>query len=100
MPLTGSVGQTSDVYSDSDKSSGPVRRSGTRCTSYWGRMPVKLAVTTLGIAVAFLLPLVAPLAGEAQQPREAHRIGILVGSSASFIAPYIETFRQALRGLG
>ena len=63
-------------------------------------MPVKLAVTTLGIAVALLLPLVAPLAGEAQQPREGHRIGILIGSSASFIAPYIETFRQALRGLG
>ena len=44
--------------------------------------------------------LAAPLAGEAQQPRGGHRIGILVGSSASFIAPYIETFRQALRGLG
>ena len=63
-------------------------------------MPVRLAVTTLAIAVALLLPLVAPLAGEAQQPREGHRIGILVGSSASFVTPYIETFRQALRGLG
>jgi putative ABC transport system substrate-binding protein len=62
-------------------------------------MPVRLAVTTLGIAVALLLPLVAPLAGEAQ-PREGHRIGILIGSSASFIAPHIETFRQALRALG
>jgi putative ABC transport system substrate-binding protein len=44
--------------------------------------------------------LAAPLAGEAQQVGKVRRIGILIGSSASFIAPYIETFRQALRGLG
>src|SRR5438445_12416967 len=53
----------------------------------------------IGLVLAAILTL-APLAAEAQQPREGHRIGILVGSSASFIAPYIETFRQALRGLG
>ena len=94
------VGQTGDVYSDNDDSSGPVRFSATRCTAYCGRMPMRLAVTPLAIAVALLLHLVAPLAGEAQQPREGHRIGILVGSSASFVTPYIETFRQALRGLG
>jgi putative tryptophan/tyrosine transport system substrate-binding protein len=45
----------------------------------------------------FLTP--AAAAG-AQQPEKVRQIGILIGSSASFIAPYIETFRQALRGLG
>jgi len=43
--------------------------------------------------------LASPRAAEAQTAK-VRRIGILVGSSASFIAPYIETFRQALRGLG
>ncbi len=42
----------------------------------------------------------APLAADAQPAGKVRRIGILIGSSASFIAPYIETFRQALRGLG
>jgi hypothetical protein len=42
----------------------------------------------------FLTP--AAAAG-AQQPEKVRQIGILIGSSASFIAPYIETFRQALR---
>ncbi len=41
-----------------------------------------------------------PLAAGAQQPEKVRRIGILIASSASFIAPYIETFRQALHGLG
>ena len=44
--------------------------------------------------------LAAPLTADAQQPAKVARIGLLIGSSASFIAPYIETFRQALRELG
>jgi putative ABC transport system substrate-binding protein len=44
--------------------------------------------------------LVTPVGAEEQQTEKVRRIGILVASSASFIAPYIETFRQALRGLG
>jgi putative ABC transport system substrate-binding protein len=44
--------------------------------------------------------LVTPVGAEEQQTEKVLRIGILVASSASFIAPYIETFRQALRGLG
>jgi putative tryptophan/tyrosine transport system substrate-binding protein len=40
------------------------------------------------------------LAAEAQQPAKGHRIGLLIGSSESFVAPYIEIFRQALRALG
>jgi putative tryptophan/tyrosine transport system substrate-binding protein len=42
----------------------------------------------------------APLAGEAQQSAKGHRIGLLIGSSESFVAPYIAIFRQALRALG
>ncbi len=38
----------------------------------------------------------APLAAGGEGPPD----WILIGSSASFIAPYIETFRQAPRGLG
>src|SRR5262245_53381629 len=44
--------------------------------------------------------LAAPLAAEAQQTAKGHRIGVLIGSSESFIAPYIAIFRQALRALG
>jgi putative tryptophan/tyrosine transport system substrate-binding protein len=44
--------------------------------------------------------LAAPLAAEAQQPAQGHRIGLLIGSSESFVTPYIEIFRQALRALG
>jgi len=43
--------------------------------------------------------LFAPFAAEAPQPK-GYRIGLLIGSSAVFVAPYIETFRQALRELG
>jgi ABC-type uncharacterized transport system substrate-binding protein len=42
----------------------------------------------------------APLAGEAQQSAKGSRIGLLIGSSESFVAPYIAIFRQALRALG
>ena len=44
--------------------------------------------------------LAGPLTLEAQQSAKSHRIGVLIGSSESFVAPYIATFRQALRALG
>jgi putative tryptophan/tyrosine transport system substrate-binding protein len=44
--------------------------------------------------------LAAPLAAEAQQSAKGHRIGLLIGSSESFVAPYIDIFRQAMRALG
>jgi len=53
----------------------------------------------LAIVLAVSL-LVAPLAVEAQQSAKGHRIGLLVGSSESFVAPYVAIFRQALRALG
>src|SRR4030095_9834575 len=37
---------------------------------------------------------------DAQQPTKARRIGLLIGSSESFVAPFIVIFRQALRALG
>jgi putative tryptophan/tyrosine transport system substrate-binding protein len=54
--------------------------------------------TFLGMIVGGLLA--APLAAEAQQSAKGHRIGLLIGSSRSFVAPYLEIFRQALRALG
>jgi putative tryptophan/tyrosine transport system substrate-binding protein len=42
----------------------------------------------------------APLPVEAQQSAKGYRIGLLIGSSESFVAPYIAIFRQALRALG
>jgi putative tryptophan/tyrosine transport system substrate-binding protein len=44
--------------------------------------------------------LAGPLVVAAQQSAKAHRIGLLIGSSESFVAPYIAMFRQALRALG
>ena len=44
--------------------------------------------------------LAGPLAAEAQQSAKGHRIGLLIGSTESFVAPYITMFRQALRALG
>jgi putative ABC transport system substrate-binding protein len=44
--------------------------------------------------------LAVPLAGDAQQSAKGHRIGLLIGSTESFVAPYITMFRQALRALG
>src|SRR5262249_31177649 len=40
------------------------------------------------------------LAVEAQQSSKLYRIGVLIGASEAFVAPYIEIFRQALRALG
>jgi putative tryptophan/tyrosine transport system substrate-binding protein len=55
----------------------------------------------IGLAVVLAVSLIlAPLAVEAQQSAKGHRIGLLIGSSESFVAPYIEIFRQALRALG
>ena len=55
----------------------------------------------IGLAVVLALSLtLAPLAVEAQQAAKGHRIGLLIGSSESFVAPYIEIFRRALRALG
>ena len=50
--------------------------------------------------VGTLVFLTAPLATEAQQSSKGHRIGLLIGSTESFVAPYIEIFRRALRALG
>jgi putative ABC transport system substrate-binding protein len=44
--------------------------------------------------------LAARLAAEAQQSTRIYRIGLLIGASEAFAAPYIEIFRQALRDLG
>src|SRR5215831_12766914 len=41
-----------------------------------------------------------PFVVAAQQSAKARRIGLLIGSSQSFVAPYIAIFRQALRALG
>jgi putative tryptophan/tyrosine transport system substrate-binding protein len=55
----------------------------------------------IGLAVILALNLLLVLlAAEAQQSAKGHRIGLLIGSSESFVAPYIEIFRQALRALG
>jgi putative tryptophan/tyrosine transport system substrate-binding protein len=44
--------------------------------------------------------LAAPLDVDAQQSAKGPRLGLLIGSSESFVAPYAEIFRQALRALG
>jgi ABC-type uncharacterized transport system substrate-binding protein len=44
--------------------------------------------------------LAGPLAADAQESAKRHRIGLLIGSSERFVAPYIEIFRQSLRALG
>src|SRR5262245_21259116 len=54
-------------------------------------------IAFMGVALAILL---ATLASEAHQSAKTHRIGLLIGSSERFAAPYIEIFRQALRALG
>ena len=55
----------------------------------------------IGLAVVLIVGLfLTPLAGEAQQSAKGHRIGLLIGSSESFVAPYIAIFRQALHALG
>ena len=42
----------------------------------------------------------APHGASAQQSPAVHRIGVLIGASNVFAGPYIEIFRQALRGAG
>lgn len=54
-------------------------------------------IVFIGVAVAILF---ATLVSEAQQSARTHRLGLLIGSSERFAAPYIEIFRQALRALG
>jgi putative ABC transport system substrate-binding protein len=44
--------------------------------------------------------LAGPFVVDAQQPTTARRIALLMGSSESFVAPFIVIFRQALRALG
>ena len=45
----------------------------------------------IGLAVVLALSLtLAPLAAQAQQSVKGYRIGLLMGSSESFVAPYIE----------
>ena len=51
-------------------------------------------VTGLGVVLA------APRGAEAQQSSKPYRVGLLMGASEAFVAPYIEIFRQALRALG
>src|SRR5215813_12936005 len=60
-------------------------------------MRLKLGLRVATIALGLLLA--SPIT-EAQQSGKTHRIGLLIGSSEAFAAPYIETFRQALRALG
>jgi putative ABC transport system substrate-binding protein len=54
----------------------------------------RFLLTSLASALA------APRAPEAQESAKRHRIGILVGASKSFIARYIETFREELEHRG
>jgi ABC-type uncharacterized transport system substrate-binding protein len=55
----------------------------------------------IGLAVVLTVSLVlARPSVEAQQSAKSHRIGLLIGSSESFVASYVAIFRQALRALG
>ena len=54
----------------------------------------RFLLTSLAGAVA------APLAAEAQHSSKLRRVGLLIGASDAFAAPYIQIFRQALRALG
>jgi ABC-type uncharacterized transport system substrate-binding protein len=56
----------------------------------------KKTIIVLLVGLAFVLVHLA----EAQQPTKPHRIGVLFGTSRSFNATRIETFRQSLRELG
>jgi putative tryptophan/tyrosine transport system substrate-binding protein len=61
---------------------------------------VRMLKAVLPVTTVALVILLAPLPPEAQQPPKSHRIGVLLGSSESFAAPYNAIFRQALRALG
>ena len=65
-----------------------------------GRAAVGRKGRVLATVLGAIVILVAPRASEAQQPARPHQIGVLIGSSESFVAPYIQIFRQALRALG
>jgi hypothetical protein len=39
--------------------------------------------------------LAAPLSAEAQQSSKLYRVGVLIGASEAFVAPYVEIFRPA-----
>ena len=55
----------------------------------------------IGLAVVFALSFVlAPNAGEAQQPNKIPRIGYLTAGSAMSGSTRIEAFRQGLHALG
>jgi putative tryptophan/tyrosine transport system substrate-binding protein len=55
----------------------------------------------IGLVVVLIISLVlGGLSVEAQQSAKGHRIGLLIGSSESFVASYVAVFRQALRALG
>jgi putative ABC transport system substrate-binding protein len=54
----------------------------------------RVFVTGLGAMLS------APIGAEAQQSSKVYRVGVLVGASEAFVAPYVEIFRQALRALG
>ena len=55
----------------------------------------------IGLVVVLIISLVlGRLSVEAQQSAKGHRIGLLIGSSESFVASYVAVFRQALRALG
>src|SRR5499427_3530873 len=62
-----------------------------------GKKMLVCEIVFIGVALAILL---ATLVSEAQQSGKKHRIGLLIGSSERFVAPYTEIFRQALRALG
>src|SRR6185503_4686482 len=67
------------------------RHSGLR----WGEAMKQLSSILLIVAVA-----VVAATAQAQQPAKIPRIGFLITSSPSAIAPRLDAFRQSLRELG
>src|SRR5262249_46200747 len=67
------------------------------------RMPEypAMRLSRLSLLAPFIVSLLAtPFAAEAQQPKQAPRIGLLAAGSAAAIAGRIDAFRQGLRDLG
>lgn len=58
------------------------------------RIPAAALIVTLALSV------LAPPAAEAQQAGKVYRIGLMLGSSVSAAAPFVDAFRQGLRELG
>jgi len=56
-----------------------------------------LAPLIVTLALGLLL---VPIPATAQQPGKVYRIGVMLGSSVSATAPYVDAFRQGLRELG